>query len=196
MPAAVRSPISHRKLDKEGAGYNVPEVADVTRRRPGWQRLGCVLVPNGRCSAPRVAARVSSLALFYSYGVLAAEKESDVQEVGSGGRIDERFAAPVAFLRSTPYRQLIGVVRINNGDAKKRWQVGIGAGHVIRDAKGIRRRVEGVRLLVAVALKGVYELGVRTGARGLSSSGSRFAKYLPRQRQNEAARCHECRHCK
>jgi hypothetical protein len=154
-----------RRLDKEGgprgggppkiAGprYDVPGVANVTRRRPGWQRLGCVLVPNGRCSAPRVAARVSSLALFYSYGVLAAEKESDVQEVGSGGRIDERFAAPVAFLRSTPYRQLIGVVRINNGDAKKRWQVGIGAGHVIRDAKGIRRRVEGVRLLVAVALK-------------------------------------------
>jgi len=72
-----------------------------------------------------------------------------------------------------------------------RW-IGIGARHAIRDAKRIRRRVEGICLLVAGALKGVYELGVRTGARGLSSNGSRFAKHFPRQKQNESTTCHEC----
>jgi hypothetical protein len=45
--------------------------------------------------------------LFYGDGVLAAAidvEERDVQIVGSGGRINERFAAPVAVLRSIPYR--------------------------------------------------------------------------------------------
>jgi hypothetical protein len=101
--------------------YDVPGVADIPRRPPGWQRLGCVLVlngvPNGRCSAPRVrvTARVSSLALFHGYGVVASEKD-DVQEVGSGGRIDECFTASVAFMRGIPDPTQIRVVRVRDTD--------------------------------------------------------------------------------
>jgi len=54
-------------------------------------------------------ARVAALALFHGYGVLAIAsaaqiEETDVQEVGSGGRIDKRLALAVAVLRSIPYR--------------------------------------------------------------------------------------------
>jgi hypothetical protein len=160
----------------------VPRIVEGRAARGGACTCASGRARSRRRSAP---AEVPAFALLHGQRVVYASGDY-IEVVVSRGCVGKRLALPAALLRKTGGRK--GVRAIGVYHIHKELSFEPASDHVLRlegNMEGIRRGGEHVRLLVAVALEGIYQSGIGAITGGLRSSRLRVFKRLPGRPQYE-----------